>query len=228
MNSIVNLIKKQSLNLEQREKINKILYLSYEKWAIKKALDFKKFHNFKCTNINKQDLILSSKMGLFKSINKYNGNSSFIYFSEIYIKSELFKTLTNHFSLSIIPKNIRNKSKKDFSNQELLEYNKLLQPTYISHQNNWQFNKIFGLKTEEFSDKFLKDEAKLELIKKVWKIVDELKPFKKKIFYLKYDFELNKIKSNKQIAELMCCSEEHIRKNIETIVTTIKNLLIVN
>ena len=43
---IVKLIKKTNLDTEQREKINYILFKSYEKWAIKKALDFKQLHKF--------------------------------------------------------------------------------------------------------------------------------------------------------------------------------------
>ena len=96
INSITNLIKNDNLNFQQRDILNKVLYLSYEKWAIKQANNFKMFHSFKCKNICSDELILSSKIGLFKSTQKYNGNSSFIYFSQIYIRSELLKTLTKY------------------------------------------------------------------------------------------------------------------------------------
>ncbi len=35
---------------------------------------------------------------------------------------------------------------------------------------------------------------------------------KKKIFYYKFDFKLNKIRSNYRISQLMCCSEEYVRR----------------
>ena len=69
---INNLIQNPDLKSQEREKINYILYKAYEKFAIKKALDFKILHKFKCTDIKKDELILVSKIGLFKSIKKYN------------------------------------------------------------------------------------------------------------------------------------------------------------
>lgn len=109
-----NLIKNKNLEQTQRLKINNILYLSYEKWAIKKAIDFKELQYYKCKNINTNELLLSSKIGLFKAIKNYNGNSEFTYFSEFYVKNELLKTLTTYYAHSAVPKNIRKKSKKKF------------------------------------------------------------------------------------------------------------------
>ena len=68
INLINNLIQNPLLQNREREKLNLILYKAYEKWAIKKAIDFKTLHKYKCRNIKKEELILSSKMGLFKSI----------------------------------------------------------------------------------------------------------------------------------------------------------------
>lgn len=221
MTSIINLIKNNNLNHEQRNIINNILYLSYEKWAIKKAIEFKNFHKFKCKNICKDDLIISGKMGLFKSIKNYNGNSSFIYFSEIYVKSEFFKTLTDSFSLSSIPKNIRIKSKKKFSCEEIVEYKDLLTPKLIDYSENWQFDKIYNKKESTEID-ILNNFEKVESNKELWEKLGNLKPFLKRIMYLKYDYEFNIIRSNKHISELMCCSEENIRKNL---IKTIKILV---
>ena len=218
MSSINNLIKNKNLNSEQRNIINKILYLSYEKWAIKKSIEFKKLHRFKCKNICTDELVLSGKFGLFKSIKNYNGNSPFIYFSEIYVKGELFKTLTNSFSLSPLPKNIRIKSKKNFSDKQIIEYKNLLTTKLINYSDNWQFDKIYNKKEIEHLDKITKIDSNNEL----WIKIENLDPFLKRIFYLKYDFEFNIIRSNKHISELMCCSEENIRKNL---VKTIKGII---
>ena len=52
-----------------------------------------------------------------------------------------------------------------------------------------------------------------------------LEPFSKRIMYLKYDIEFNKIRSNKIIAVLMCCSEENVRKTLyETLQKLIKTV----
>ena len=117
---INNLIKNKNLEKEQRLKINNLLYISYEKWSIKKAIDFKNLHYYKCKNININELTLSSKIGLFKAIQNYNGKSDFTYFSQFYVKHELYKILTTYYQYSSVPKNIRKKSKKNLSNEELI------------------------------------------------------------------------------------------------------------
>ena len=217
MYQIGNLIKKQSLNCDQREKINYVLYKSYEKLAIKKATDFKKFHKFTCKNINIDELILSSKIGLFKSIKNYNGNSSFIYFSDFYIKGELFKLVTSHYYFSGIPKSIRMRSKKNYSEDDLLEYKQNLEPILTN-----DFENIHNLNQETIFDKVNADETKMG----IWENIYNLEPFSKRIMYLKYDIEFNKIRSNKIIAELMCCSEENVRKTLyETLQKLIKTVI---
>lgn len=217
MNLIVNLIKNPNLNLNQREKINYILYKSYEKWAIKKAVEFKKYHYYKCKNIDKNELILYSKLGLFKSIKKYNGNSSFIYFSEFYVKKELLNVLTSHFSLSIIPKSIRTKNKNNFSKYDLIEYQKKLEPQLINYVNNYVFDKSHNSNQYNKLDEIIKYESLLNL----WESINNLDPFLKRIIYLKYDYEFKKIRSNKIISELMCCSEENIRINLNNLLLKI-------
>ena len=207
---INKLIKKNNLEINQREVINKILYLSFEKLSVKKAIEFKKYHYHKCKNINIDDLIISSKFGLFKSIQKYNGKSNFIYFSNIYIRSELLQTLTNHFSLSILPKNLRIKNKTNYTSLELKNYNKLLQTRLLGNSNEWQFDKLKDYNKDFMLDKFEIHESYMEF----WRKINLLKPFFRNILYLKYDFEFNKIRSNKKISELLCCSEENIRYNL--------------
>jgi hypothetical protein len=96
---ITNLLQNPLLQNKERESINKILYKSYENWAVKKALEFKTLHSYKCQDIKMNELILSSKMGLFKSIKKYNGKFNLINYSSIFVNSELlhlwtFKTPT--------------------------------------------------------------------------------------------------------------------------------------
>jgi len=46
----------------------------------------------------------------------------------------------------------------------------------------------------------------------------------KRIFYLKYSIDFKSIRSNRHVAELMCCSEEYIRKSLITISYIIKNI----
>jgi len=205
MYQITNLIRNPSLDSDQREKINQVLYKSYEKWAVKKATDFKKNNMFTCKNINTNELVLCSKIGLFKSIKKYNGNSSFIYFSDFYIKGELFKLVTSHYSFSNIPKSTRMKSKQNYSEDNLLVYKENLDPILRS-----DFENTPNLNKETILDKMGVYGLNVEM----WGKINNLDAFSKRIMYLKYDNEFNKIRSNKFICELMCCSEENIRKNL--------------
>ena len=214
INQVNNLIKSNKLSLTQRFKINKVMYICYEKWAIKKAIDFKNFHKYKCENINTNELILSSKFGLFKSIEKYNGKSPFIYFSEFYIKGELLKTLTNSHALSGVDKKIRTKSKAKLSSKELIAYKQNLIPYLVSYNENWKFDKMHKPDQDNILNSVIKKEEKGEKIINMWNKVNELNSFSKRVFHLKFDEEFNKIRSNKHISILMCCSEENIRINL--------------
>ena len=46
----------------------------------------------------------------------------------------------------------------------------------------------------------------------------------KRIFHLRFDYEFNIIRSNKNIGELMCCSEENIRKNLVDSIKQMANI----
>jgi len=206
-----------------REKSEKILYKYFEKWAVNKAYEFKKFHKYKCSNIFIEDLIMASKIGLFKSVRKYNGKSSFTNYANIYIKSELLKILTSHFSLSILPKSYRSKSKTNMSNNDIIIYKQLLHTKIINSDDAWQLEKVYY--SNNYNDNILNNinnNYKLEEI--INKINSSLSPFLKRIFYLKYNIDFKPVRSNKHIAELMCCSEEYIRKSLITISYIIKNI----
>jgi hypothetical protein len=56
----------------------------------------------------------------------------------------------------------------------------------------------------------------------MWGKINNLDSFSKRIIYLKYDFDFNKIRSNKHIGQLMCCSEENIRNNL---ISSIKQMV---
>jgi len=221
INLVNNLIKSNKLSLTERSKINKIMYVCYEKWAIKKAIDFKKFHKYKCENVDVSELILSSKFGLFKSILNYNGNSTFTYFSEFYVKGELLRTLTNSYALSNVDKKLRIKSKTKLSQEELMKYKQNLKPYLISYNENWKFDKLTKTKNKnDILNNFLQSEEKTEKIVSMWNKINKLKPFCKRIFYFKYDNEFNQIRSNRHISILMCCSEENVRiKLLESLKT---------
>jgi len=212
MNLITDLIKNNKMNENERKKINNILFQSYNKFALKKAVDFKKFHYFKCKNIDKNDLILNSHIALFKAIEKYNGNSSFTKFAELYINYALYKVVTNHFSSSIIPKHIRVKSKPNLTKEEKTEYKRLLNINSITFSQDWQFDKNNAYKQNDgVIDKINTQQEVVDF----WKKMEILDATSKRIISLKYDIDFKKIRSNKEVSILMGYSEETIRMNLK-------------
>jgi len=199
MKSITRMIQKNTLTINQKNIINKVLYKSYEKWAISQAYQFKKQHSYKCRNIDIQELILSSKIGLYKSIVKYNGNSSFLYFTQsFYIKPELLQILNEYHLTSNIPQYIR--IRNQYKNKILL------QPKFLSISSdelNDHPSSIPPHKTYYYNK-----------INNIWNLIDNLSPFLKKYFHLKFDYEMNSIRTNKEVSILLSCSEENIRKKL--------------
>jgi RNA polymerase sigma factor (sigma-70 family) len=197
---VVKLIK-SPITCVQRKAINKIIYNSYENWAVSRAIAFKKTHSYKCRDIHLNELIVSSKYGLYKSILKYNGCISFTQFANIYLLSELYKVITDQYSLSSMPKSLRKQGKKDFSRNDIVQYKKKL---FVSVQS-WQ-DKTYSEKIDKL---YYNDSLNV-----FWEMVNQLDPFMKRIFHLKYNYDFTKIRSNKAISELLCCSEENVRKTL--------------
>ena len=208
---INKLVQNPLLQHKEKEIINNILYKAHEKWAIKKAIEFKTLHKYKCKNIKTDELILSSKMGLFKSIQKYNGKYKFINYSSIFIHSELCKLLTEKYSLSILPKSYRIKNKTSLSMTELIRYKRLLHTKLSCQYETWQLDTIF---VNNQGDIVTKINAKNEEHELINELMNRLTPFSKRVLYLKYNGVNNEILSNKNISKLMHCTEETIRKEI--------------
>lgn len=206
---INNLVQNPLLKNKERDHINIILYKAYEKYAIKKAIEFKNLHKYKCSDIKTEELFFASRMGLFKSIKKYNGKYQFINYSTIYINSELCKLLTEKYSLSILPKSYRSKNKSALSLPELIKYKRLLNTKLSCQYEAWQLDTIF-VNNQDINEENWKNEENDGLKETIHKLT----PFSKRVLQLKYNLVDNIIISNKKIAKLMGCSEETIRKEL--------------
>ena len=212
INLINKLIRDQKLSNNQRIIINNILFDAYYNWSIKKAIEFKSIHKYKCSNIKNEELIFYSQIGLYKSIHKYNGKFNFINYSSIYIKSELLKLLTDKYSLSLIPKKNRMNSKYNLSSIELKKYKYLLNINLFSKFEPFHLELFMNNKDEDILGKLSK---KYEFEENINNLFINIPPLTKKIIYLKY-FNDKKY-TNKQLSELMCCSEETIRQKLNLI-----------
>jgi len=215
-NSIINLIKKYDLTEEQRNKINTILYKSHEQYSVKRSLIFKKNHYNNCNKISKNEIIFYGKMGLWKSILKYDGRINFTYFAALNIHYEHLNALNDAHSLSILPVSIRRKSKKNLTQIEMNEYKKLLNVNLHGDTSFWKNN----LNGDDNDNQY-----NLYKYKKLWSHIHTLDPVLKEIIYLKYDNNFDIIRKNKDIAEMKSLSTETIRKRLNKIKKEIKKIL---
>ena len=195
------LLQHSKTTIPMREQISQILFTKYRTWTIHQAYVFKRYHRYKCRNIIIEDLILYSLEGLQIAVNKYDGSSYFHTYANKYILWQLYQGLTDLQPITILSKSIRKRSLKTENRNQ---YKKLLNTQFIGFKDYW----IFEKKQELTS--FQKERNVDEL----WEKID-LDSFSKRVFQYKYDVFFNKIRSNREISELMCCSEETIRMNLK-------------
>jgi len=208
--AIDRLVRNPKLTIDQRHRINQVLYRSYEKWAVKRAYDFRRLHRNKCRNIDFQDLVQASKFGLYQSVLRYNGRYAFIPYSHFFVNGELLKTVTQHYSTSIVPRKIRVQNKSHFTPQQMAKYANDLERSLVQYTNSWLFDDIYyGIGNTAF-DKNVDSET----WRKKWSLFSDLDVSTRRIVMLKYDYDFNKRHTNKEVAEMMGCSEEKVRLSI--------------
>ncbi len=198
MYSIRSLLVNPALTNPQRESLQNLLYVTHEKWAKKQAIEFKKLHYYKCRNLSIEDLDFSAKIGLLKSSKKYDGSTAFAYFSNIYVKSELLRTMTIHLSITscISPKD-RMRSANNTSTFAPT-------PIIVRHDRH-TVSAIFQPQMEIQHKEFYRS---------VWEQIESFDAFTKYAIRTKYTYDFKVCKSNRQVADAMCCSEETVRKAV--------------
>lgn len=209
MQDIRSLLGNSELTHIQRGSLQNLLYVTHEKWAVKKATEFKHFHGFKCRDISIRELVLSSKIGLLKSSRKYDGRSHFVRFADIYVKSELLRTMSSRLSTTScisMKDRLKSKSAQPISTTE-----------YVNANTNYNVRAMSSMEwvpSDSSSPSPLEAFQTTELYETPWNYVDSLDTFTKHVVWLKYDTDFQIQRNNKQIAKLMCCSEETVRKAI--------------
>ena len=230
---LFSIIRNPKTTFHQRSKINIILFNSYKKWAINQAFTFKMKHKYKCKQIHISELISYSTFGLYKSILKFNGQHSFIRFSTFYVNGELYKGLTNAYSISSISKYERMKSifinktvdKTIYENDNLFNNKNPNTLILASFDEEWKFNQR---KNDPYANDKIENIEKItyiETMREIWEIIKKHDAFTYRVLDLKYDYEFNVIRTNKNISSLMCCSEEYVRKKIATCKTNILDVI---
>lgn len=217
MYSTRGLLLKNTLTVGQKISVQKLLYKTHEKWAIKKAVEFKQLHRYKCTDISMDELILCGKIGLFRSCQNYNGRSTFTKYAEIYVKSELLRFMSARLAGAIL----QTVSNKSGSIKKRANYKALLDrmETHPELASNPSFGGEEGGPSSQYN-------THNRLCNSMWQHINEQDGFTQRVFWYKYDCDFAQIRSNKQVAELMCCSEETVRKTVQRENENIRNRIV--
>jgi len=208
LKAVHRLVRHTELTEIQRSTLNRVLYAAYEKWAVKKAKDFQKFHRNKCRHLAEEDLVLVGKIGLWKAVTRFNGRQPLLHYASLYVKGELCQLLTSQYKGSIVPRKRRIESKQNYTRAELDDYNDKLGQCVIEYRDFNQFSQVGSTKHDDRAPKALLNVIKKEELEHVWLAVSTLTPTQKIAMHLKYNYALEKQRTNHQLAlELGCCQE---------------------
>jgi DNA-directed RNA polymerase sigma subunit (sigma70/sigma32) len=203
------IINKQHYSIEQQQTIQKVIFLNYKNWVLKTAIEFKKIHVYKCKSISQEELNLYAFIGMSKAIQKYNPTNyydiKFSKYASIYIISELYHGMTELQPITNIKKRYRKMSLKQKIKNNI---NFIKTNTHFVGSNEYIFDKInYKKNTHHITENDYTE---------VWSKINSHKNsnFTKKVLELKFSFEFDKIRTNREISELLCCSEETVRKTI--------------
>ena len=180
------------LCVKQKSLLQNVLYTRFEGWAIKIGSNFKKFHHYKCKHIPYSEISIYSRKGLLNAIQKYNPtseNAAFHIYAAHHIRGELYRGMTE-----LSP--IANVSRKQLRNKGAV-YQKA---TYLGNYDCRPVNNHYNQTNDE-----------------IWEQIHEICiPFTRRCIMYKFDYDFKQIRTNEEIATLMVCSEESVRKAILT------------
>lgn len=180
------------------EKVNYIIFMRHVPLVCSTAKLLGQIHKRKTLNI-KQDMLVYGYRGLYDSIRKYDGKRVFVNYAKIYIKGSIYKCITDNYTISKIPITERRKSVMK------------RKPVYQEYENEYKHTTYLrGLDYLSCAN----NERRGELLY-LWVEINRLDPFVKRLFYYRFDYMFNIKHTNKEVAELMCCSEEHVRQTIK-------------
>ena len=134
----------------------------------------------------------------------------------LYVNSQLYIGLSNLQPLTTIPKNLR--LSKKWKNDNRILYKKLTNTKLVGN-DDYLYN-IIQDKNESKANN-LENISNYQMLVEIWSIVNSLDIEYQNIMKYKYNFHLEKLRSNSHVAQLMCCSDETIRKkllNIQNII----------
>jgi len=136
----------------------------------------------------------------------YNDTSQFLNYVGKCVDGGLYTGLTELYPITILPKNIR-KQKRTIKNRYL--YKNILDTIFLSNDVIGEHPKV---NINRNNDNLFSKYEYIEL----WNEINKHFPsLVKKIMQLKYSYEFDIIRTNKEIAELLGCSQQKVITNIQ-------------
>jgi len=173
-----------------RHLLEAILYKRYESWAIKIGSNFKKKHYYKCKHIPYHEMSIYSRMGLLNAIRRYQPTketSMFHLYAIHHIRGQLYKGMTDLSPITNVSRKTLRRAGAVYARADHhydMLSNRPAVVSSLSANSLWEY-------IEETAD-----------------------PFTRRCITYKFDYDFNTIRSNQEVAYLMECSEETVRKNI--------------
>jgi len=149
------------------------------------------------------------------AIKNYNPEYPFITHMTIYVNGQLHQGMCDLHPLTILPKTMRLSKKWKAENKKT--YNSLIKTKFVGNDEYLYEKNMNRHKVNNYKE--------YEIFIKVWNIINNLDIEYQRIMRYKYNFFMEKIRSNSDVAELMCCSDECVRKKILYVKNTIREKL---
>ena len=215
-NIIKDIINSNKSSNSIKNNAKKIIFMEYYNWTKKQTFIFIKDNPKLVKKIKFHELNMYALSGLSKAIEKYNFNytSKFSNYALLYIKSDLYKGITDLKPMKLLPHNYRINKNWKANNTNL--YRRSMKKIQFLGFDEWILDK-FVEDRENIDSNQLIINTKNNKINEINNIISTLKPDLKRIFYYRYDENMNKKFKINKIAELMCVSDETIRKSLNII-----------
>ena len=202
--SISNLLSHPGLTHTMKTRVQCEIFYKYRGWAIHKAYQYKKHNYSLCKNIPLDSLSWYTTMGLYKAILRYNSTYPFHQHADNYISYYICIGLTELSSISNLPHRYRVSKSWREKNADL--YRVLISPLLITREKDIQQQQ----QQKQDSRKY----AGIAALP-IWEIIHTLDATTNRLFHYKYDAYFKKIRTNKQVAELLSCSSETVRQKLK-------------
>ena len=215
-NVIKIIINSNKTNDIMKNNAKKIIFMEYYNWTKKQTFIFIKDNPKLVKKIKFHELNMYALSGLSKAIHNYNYTytSKFSNYALLYIKNDLYKGITDLKPMRLLPRHYRVNKNWKLNNTYL--YKKSMKKIQFLGFDEWILDK-FTEDNANIDSNELSINIKNSKINEINNIVSTLKPSLKRIFYYRYDENMNKRFKIDKIAILMCVSDETIRKSLNII-----------